>query len=240
MDIFIEHHGVCQEFRHVQQLLGKRALFCKGDAPSVEETKEEQAFAEIAGKKWRYYQDNVRPLEEAYMNDVNALNTEGARDFAAGVAGSSTSAQFDNARKQAAESLNSAGINPASGRYQATMTGLSDYQGAATTENKTMAENSVDDQYIGGLQNISAIGRGQSTTAQAGLGDLASSAANKARGDAYSAFNNRAGTVNAVGAIGGLAAHGAGNQSSFSKSQNAGASKSGYTGPEYSEWVNSQ
>jgi hypothetical protein len=207
MDIFLDNDGVCFEFRHVQKLLGRRALFCKGDAPSAQETKEEQAFAEIAGKKWKYYEDNVRPLEQAYFNDVNDLNTDGARDFASGVAGSSTAAQFDNARKQAAESLNSAGINPASGRYQATMSGLSDYQGAATTENKTMAENSVDDQYIGGMQNISAIGRGQSTTTQAGMGDLALSAANKARSDAYSAFNNRAGTVNAVGAIGGLAAY---------------------------------
>ena len=77
----------------------------------------------------------------------------------------------------------------------------------ATTENMTMAENSVDDQYVGGLKNISAIGRGQSATAQAGLGDIANTAASKATSDAVSAFNRKAGTINAVGSIAGAAAH---------------------------------
>lgn len=207
MNIFLDEIGVEPGFRHLQSELGRIRLFCKGDAPSVEETKEEQAFAEIAGKKWQYYQDNFKSLESDYMDDVDALNTDGARDFASGAAGSSTAAAFDDAQKQAAKELIGGGINPSSGKFQSTISGLSDYQGMAATENKTMAENSVDDQYVGGLQNISAIGRGQSATAQAGMGDLASNAASKATSDAYSSFNKKAGTINAIGSVGGLASY---------------------------------
>lgn len=207
MNPFLDDIGVECGFRHLQEKLGRINLFCKGDAPSVKETKEEQAFADIAGKKWQYYQDNFKPLEQAYMDDVESLNTDEARDFASGVAGSSTAVAFDDAQKQAAKELTSGGINPSSGKYQTTMSGLSDYQGASATENKTMAENTVDDQYIGGLQNISAIGRGQSTTAQSGFGDLANSAASKATDDAVNSFNKRAGTINAIGSAGGLAAY---------------------------------
>lgn len=207
MNAFLDDIGVCEGFRVTPAALGRINLFCKGDAPSVKETKEEQAFADIAGKKWQYYQDNFKPLEQAYMDDVEALNTDGARDFASGVAGSSTAVAFDNARKESADGLASAGINPSSGKFQSTMSKLSDYQGASSSENMAMAENSIDDQYVGGLQNVSAIGRGQSTTAQAGLGDLARSAANKAEGDAASSFNKTASTANAVGTAAGLAAY---------------------------------
>lgn len=211
MNPFLDEIGVECSFRQLQENLGRINLFCKGDAPSVKETQEEKAFADIAAKKWKYYQDTFKPLEKKYMDDVESLNTEEARSFASGSAASSTSAAFDVAQKQAASELTSAGLNPTSGRYQATMGGLSDYQGMATTENMTMAENSVDDQYVGGLKNISAMGKGQATTAQAGFGDLATSASNKATNDAMSAFNKRAGTINAVGTVAGLASYGLGN-----------------------------
>lgn len=240
MNHFLDCIGVEAGFRAVSALLGRVNLYCKGDAPSVKETQEEKAFAEIAGKKWQYYQDNFKPLEQAYMDDVNSLNTDGARDFASGVAGSTTSAAYGDAVTKASRSLADAGINPASGKYQSTMGAIARDQGSAVAENKAMAENSVDDQYVGGLQNISAIGRGQSTTAQAGMSDLASAAANKAAGDAYSSFNKRASTINAVGTAGGLAAYSYGNQSAFTKSQNAGASIDGYKSADFSDWVGGQ
>lgn len=207
MNYFLDDIGVEPGFRHMPLLLGRLNLYCKGDAPSVKETQEEKAFADIAAQKWKYYQDNFKPLEQAYMDDVNSLNTDGARDFASGVAGSATTAAYGEAANRAAKSLADVGINPASGKFQATMGEIATDQGAASSENQAMAKNSVDDQYVVGLQNISAIGRGQSTTAQAGLSDLASSAANKAAGDAYSSFNNKAATLNAVGTVAGLGAY---------------------------------
>ncbi len=199
---------VCLGFRSVAKLLGRKNIYCKGDSGSVKETMEEKAFAEVAAQRFNFYKENFQPLEEKYMSDVEALDTDAARDFATGTAGSATSTAFDGARKQTSDALVSHGINPASGKYQSKMSGLADAQGMASTENQTMASNSVDDQYIGGLQNISAIGKGQATTAQAGLSDLADGAANKATSDAYNAFNKKAGTLNAVGSAVGLASYG--------------------------------
>jgi len=236
--IFGDAIGVCQGFRSLQNQLGRINLFCKGDAPSVKETQEEKAYAEVASDKWRYYQDNFRPLEDAYMDDVNSLNTDGARDFASGAAASSTAAAFDEARQGTSQALTSAGINPASGRYQSAMSGLRDAEGMASTENRAMAKNSVDDSYVGGLQNISAIGRGQSTTTQAGLSDLASSASSKAASDAYGAFNKQAANINAVGSLAGAGIYAYGNNQQ--SSQSLGASRSGYTGQQYQSWLKSQ
>jgi hypothetical protein len=77
-DIFI--HGDPLEdlprFRSLPKKLNGHRVFYKGDAPSVKETKEEQALAEVAQKKWQYYQDNYRPLEDEYMKQVDNLDLQ--------------------------------------------------------------------------------------------------------------------------------------------------------------------
>lgn len=196
-----------RQFHRLPRCLNGHRLFYKGDAPSVKETKEEQAFAEVSGKKWQYYQETFRPLEDAFMEDVNELNTDAARGFASGAAASSTTAAFDDARKATSENLTNSGVNPASGKYQATMVGLADAEGYSSSENKAMAKNSVDDSYVGGLSNISAIGRGQSTSTQAGLSDFASSASNKAARDAEREFNSQAANLDAAGSLAGAGAY---------------------------------
>jgi hypothetical protein len=208
-DIFI--HGDPLEdlprFRTLPKELNGHRLFYKGDAPSAKETKEEQALAEVAQKKWQYYQDNYRPLEDEYMKQVDNLDSEGAYDFAGGTAASATTAAFAGARENMAEDMRSAGVNPNSGKYKSGMAGLADAEAMSSADGKSRALTSQQDEYVTGVSNVSAIGRGQSTSAQAGLSDLAQSANTKAASDAGNAWNNKAATTSAAGGLFGAGLH---------------------------------
>lgn len=187
--------------------LNGHRVFYKGSAPKAVETHEEQALAAIAAKKWKYYQDNFRPLEDTFMKQVDGLDSEAAYDFAGGSAASATTAAFAGARDNMTESLQSAGINPNSGKYKTGMASLADAEGLSSADSKSRALNSQQDEYVTGLSNISAIGRGQSTTAQAGMSEIAQSANAKAASDAGNAWNSKAATTNAVGNVFGAGAH---------------------------------
>lgn len=194
-------------FCSLPKCLNGHRLFYKGGSASVKETKEEQALADVAAKKWQYYQETYRPLEDAYMAQVGELNSQGSYDFAGGTAASATTAAFDGARQNMAEAMQQQGVNPNSGKYKSGMSGLSDAEAMSSADNKSRALTSQQDEYVTGISNISAIGRGQSTTAQAGLSDLAQAANQKAASDAGNAWNSKAATTNAVGGLFGAAAH---------------------------------
>lgn len=185
---------------------GVQRVFYKGDAPSVKETKEEQALAEIAEAKWGYYQDNYRPIENEYMDRVDAMDSEGSYDFVKGAAGSATSAAFEKPKSQMAEQYQQAGINPNSGKYKSAMSGLSDAQGASAADSMSRAQTDQQNQFVQGLSNISAMGRGQATTAQNGMTEAAGLSSSKAASDAKDAWNNTAARNSAVGTVFGAGA----------------------------------
>ena len=207
--IFNDDTFVPSRFEPLPKLLNGHRLFYKGKADSVKETKEEQALAEVASQKWELYKKDYRPLEDKYMGNVEAQNSDGAHSFAKGVAASATSEAFDDARKKTQTDLNSAGINPNSGHAKLTMAGLSDIQGGSSAEAKARASNSQDDSYVDGLKNIVAIGNNQSTTATAGLSDIAHSANEEASRKAQDAFNNKAAGLSTLGTLAGAVTYGA-------------------------------
>jgi hypothetical protein len=155
----------------------------------VEPTEYEQAFAEVAQKKWQIYQNEYKPFLDQFISSADDFDSTGAKLFVRGAAATSTGAEFDRAAQTAEANLQTAGINPNSGAYKARVSGLRDVQGAATGENVVRAENELGDQYVKTLQNISAVGRGESAQAQAGLSDVAELSAEKARGDALKSLN---------------------------------------------------
>jgi hypothetical protein len=185
---------------------GIQRVFYKGKDPKVRETKQEVALAEVAEKKWQYYKDTFRPLEDEYMKQVGDMDSDGARQFATGTAASATTAAFGDAHKRMESSLQDQGVNPNSGKYKTSVMGLADAEAMSSADNKSRALTSQEDAYVGGLTNVSAIGRGQSTTAQAGLSDLARSSSTKAASDAGNAYNNRASLINAAGSVFGAGA----------------------------------
>jgi hypothetical protein len=208
--IFGDDEFAPSRFNILPNKLNGHRVFYKGKSQSVKETKEERALAEVAQKKWTYYNDNYKPLEDEYMEKVDAQDTDGARDFATGMAASATTAEFGGAAKQVASGMAEHGINPNSGKAKFTMSGLSDAQAGASSEAKAQALNSQDDAYVGGLSNIVAIGNNKSTTATAGLSDLAQTAQQKAASSAQDDWNNKAAIVNTAGNVAGAWAYGKG------------------------------
>lgn len=200
----------CQLF---DKLGAQKVFYGGGGGGGVKETKEEQALAEVADQKWKYYQDNYKPIENEYMKRVDEIDSEGAYGFVKGAAGSSTAAAFETPKQQMAQQLQESGVNPNSGKYKSSMSGLSDAQGSSAADLMSRAQIDQQDQYIQGVSNVSAMGRGQATAAQAGLSDVAGTAASQARSDATNAWNERAALRSSVGAVAGAAAHGAINRS---------------------------
>lgn len=155
-----------------------------GGGGQVQETEYERAYAEVARKKLDLYNQEYKPFVDQFIASADELATVGAADFVQGAAATATGAEFDRAAQTAETNLQQSGMNPNSGGYKARMSGLRDVQGAATGENVARASNELIDQYAGTLQNISAVGRGESASAQTGLSDVAQLSASKARADA--------------------------------------------------------
>lgn len=204
MNEFFNHE--LEDSRHFCRLprsLNGHRYFYKGDAPSVKESEQEKAAAEVAAKKWQYYQETYRPLEDTFMKQVDDSKSEGTLNFAKGSAASATTTAFDAVRDQTSESLRSAGVNPNSGAFKSTMHDITLAEAGSSADAKGRAEGSVMDNYVTGLQNVSAIGRGQSTETQYGLHDLAVGAQQRATDNAVNKFNNSSARLDTAGTLAG-------------------------------------
>jgi|GEM_PF-3219709 len=178
--------------------LGFSSVFYKG-AEKAKETKLEKEHAKIATEKFELWEKDFEPLIHEFALQNEELNTESAQKYSTGSAGSSVSANFGKTEDRLGLNLNASGVNPNSGKSKTTKAGLIDAQGVASGENQTRTAIELEDQYVQGLGNVSAMGRGDATTAQTGMLGLAQLSANKAANDAADAWNSESATKQAVG-----------------------------------------
>jgi hypothetical protein len=104
---------------------------------------------------------------------------------------------------QLEDGLGKAGVNPNSGRFQGDVSGLGLDLAESGGENLGRAQFEQDNQKVMGMQNVTAIGQGQSGRAQAGLSGLAQQSSYDAIGDAKNAYNRRSANLQLVGNIAG-------------------------------------
>ncbi len=182
---------------------GMQRVFYKGDAPKQEETAEEKALAQVASEKWARYQSVGVPAQDKYIQRVNDMRTDGANQVARGHAASATMAEFT---QPTLRTITQPGVNP--GRMKAGLFDMAVERAKAVGDNAVGASLSQEDAAIGGLQSVVEMGQGQSSTAQAGMSDLASAASAKASDDAVNKFNDRAARLAAVGTLAGAAGQG--------------------------------
>ncbi|WP_261370002.1 hypothetical protein [Yersinia aldovae] len=95
----------------------------KGGSGSTEikETSQELAAAEIAGKQWTLYQNELKPMENLFISKVDSMNNEAKYDDAAGTVNLGYQQEFGKARQQAATELSAGGVDPSSGKFQGTL-----------------------------------------------------------------------------------------------------------------------
>ena len=174
-----------------------------GGDNKVKDTPEQKYLAQVAAEKWNFAQEQLAPLENRYMEQVEQMDSEGRMSYIRGRTMQAQNQAQSGAMDEMELGLGQAGINPNSGRFQGEMEGLGLDLAESGGENLGRAQFEQDSQKVMGLQNITAIGQGQSGQAQAGLSQMAQESAADAIGDAQNAFNRRSANLQLVGTVAG-------------------------------------
>lgn len=175
-----------------------------GGSSKVKETSAEKAQASVAADQWSYYQSNLKQYENLFMDKVDNLNDESNYTKVAGDAATQTSGAFGQARQKTADNLAASGVDPTSGKYQASMKDITNKQVGSQIDTVSRAQNTQADKYTSGLSDVVSIGSGEKADALSGYSSLASSSAAKAASDAESAFNSHSALTNGLGTAAGL------------------------------------
>lgn len=174
-----------------------------GGDNEVKDTPEQKYLAQVAAEKWNYAQENLAPLENEYMASVDQMDSESKMSYIRGRTMQAQTQAQSGVQGDLSRGLGQAGINPNSGRFQGDQTGLALDIAEAGGENLGRAQFEQDNQKIMGLQNVTAIGQGQSGRAQAGLSRMAQESSSDALSDAQNAFNRRSANLQLVGNLAG-------------------------------------
>lgn len=170
----------------------------------VKETEAEKAAAEVAKEQWQTYQTDLKPYENLFMAKVEDMNSEDQYDKLAGATNLGYSNSFGKAREQTAQGLASAGVDPTSGKYQATMDGITSDQTVGLIDATNRAQSSQQDKYVAGLKDIQSIGQGQKAEALQGYDNIASNSLRKSVSDASASAESRQNIAGTVGSAAGM------------------------------------
>lgn len=182
----------------------------KRGSTEVKETQQEKAAADVALKQWNLYQNELKPFENMFMEDVESLNDQSKYDNLAGSTNLQYQQQFGQARQQAAQQLTSAGVDPSSGKFAGALDNLTQNQVAGQIDTNNRAQTSQQDKYVAGLQDVTALGAGQKAEALSGFQSIANASGQRARQDAQTALSNQQAMQGLVGAgLGAAASYGA-------------------------------
>ena len=179
-----------------------------GKPKEAKETSQEIAQAEIASQQWVLYQNELKPLEDKFIQRVDNLNSQSSMDKAKASTDLGYNQAFSQARGEAATGMAASGVDPSSGKFKQAMSDITQDQALGQADTVNRAQSSQQDKYIAGLSDVAAIGMGQQATAMAGLSDVASLSQGKAANDAYNSFNRRSANQQFVGTVAGAGLRG--------------------------------
>lgn len=179
-----------------------------GDSDNtVKDTPEQRYAAQVAAEKWNFAQSNLAPLEDQYMANVEDMDSAGRMSYIRGRTNQASMDNLSQGLQQVDTQLGQAGINPNSGRWLGTQTDFAEQNAQQGGETMGRAEFQQQAEQVKGLQNIVAMGSGESTQAQAGLSDIAATSAADVRSDAANNFNRRSANLQLLGTAVGAAAN---------------------------------
>ena len=172
-----------------------------GGDNKIEETPEQRAQADVAMMQWKDYLNKYRPFEDAFMEDVDRMNTGQQYNQVAGLAAVPVESQFSTAVRDTSRAMVSGGLNPNSGSFKSNLSKLDRAKSTTKADNMNQAQVGQQNRYVSGISNIVRMGQGQETEAVQGYGDLATNSARKAGNDANIALNNRRDNQQLAGAV---------------------------------------
>lgn len=172
-----------------------------GGDNKIEETPEQRAQADVAMMQWKDYLNKYRPFEDAFMEDVDRMNTGQQYNQVAGLAAVPVESQFSTAVRDTSRAMVGGGLNPNSGAFKSSLSKLDRAKSTTKADNMNQAQVGQQSRYVSGISNIVRMGQGQETEAVQGFGDLATNSARKASNDAGIAINNRRDNQQLAGAV---------------------------------------
>ncbi|UYA60198.1 hypothetical protein NAL19_2044 [Pectobacterium sp. F1-1] len=174
-----------------------------GGSTEVKETSQQAAAADVARQQWDLYQNELKPYENLFMDKVEGLNDQQKYDGIAGDVNLGYQQEFGKARRQAADGLASAGVDPSSGKFQSTLKDVATDQVAGTIDATNRSQTDQQNKYVAGLHDVQAMGAGQKAEAMQGYQGIATASQQKAISDAQSSLSKQQATKGLVGAVGG-------------------------------------
>ena len=172
-----------------------------GGDNKIEETAEQRAQADVAMMQWKDYLSKYRPFEDAFMEDVDRMNTGQQYNQVAGLAAVPVESQFSTAVRDTSRAMVSGGLNPNSGSFKSNLSKLDRAKSTTKADNMNQAQVGQQNRYVSGISNIVRMGQGQETEAVQGFSDLSSMSSRKAYNDANNALNNRRDNQQLAGAV---------------------------------------
>jgi len=172
---------------------------------TIKDTPEQRYAAQVAAEKWNYAQDRLAPLEDQYMANVEDMDSAGRMSYIRGATNQASMNNLSQGLQQVGAQLGQAGVNPNSGRWQGTQADWAEQNAQQGGETMGRAQFQQEAEQVKGLQNIVAMGAGESAQAQAGLSDIAATSARDARSSATNNFNRRSANLQLLGAAAGAA-----------------------------------
>jgi hypothetical protein len=157
-----------------------------GGNSAVPETPLQQAQAQVAQQKWADYRQRWLPVQEFYKSRAEG-GLPSRFGFATGEANADAQGQFGNAYGLVNTRMSQAGDVAGSNASIFGNVGLAGEQAGAAGLAKTNATDAVTRQYLAGLGDIVAMGRGQQATSDQSLNDLAGLSGQEAAAQAQAA-----------------------------------------------------
>lgn len=184
--------------------------------PDIEEaqaTPEEIERIKIAEEQWARFEETGKPLISEYTRMATGYDVDEEGNLSIvenGLLNADGSVRTDTSQATAATEQayapGMARVNPNSGQYHG---GLNDLQasklqsGAESAAGTQLAQHN---RQLKGLENVTAMGRGEETDAIQGLSQLANNANQKAQRDAERSFANASANRHLAGTVAGTAA----------------------------------
>lgn len=178
-----------------------------GKEKEQKETEQERALADVARQQLADFSARWRPQQARLAQGIVDAARPGSWESrrADTMAKADTGAAFAGAREKLTTAA-AAGGQAGTTKHKLGLAGLDTDQATSSGMATVAADQAGDDAYVGGLQAVTALGRGEKATAVEGMSRAAGLSAAQARADAELSFQKRAGTAQLAGQVAGIGA----------------------------------
>ena len=173
----------------------------------IKETAQQKALADIGMQQVQDFKQRWAPKIKQLSEGVVAAGAPGSfeRRRAAAMGLTDTAARFAGANEKLDKSAAQAGVLGSS-KNKLAITGMGGDQATSAAHSAVAADQSADNNYVAGLQRVTALARGEKANALNGLAQSAASSGRQAAADAEISLQNRIGEAAFAGKLIGGAA----------------------------------